>query len=176
MSAIEASPRVTKDYTFLLPNGLLVLLMTSIPYLLGIAQGTQERIFGGFVYALEDCYSYLAKMRLGAAGRWLFRIAYTPEPHPGTLFFPFHILLGKLATLLPGADLTARMVWVYHGARLVCGMVLLLTIYRFLTALTRPEERTLRRLAWLMTAWGGGLGWLLVALGRPDWLGSTPLD
>jgi len=173
----ELPPRITKDHAFLLPNILLVLFVTSVPYLLGAAMETEERIFGGFVYAIEDCYSYLAKMRLGAAGRWLFRIAYTPEPHPGTLFFPFHILLGKLAALLPESiNLTTRMVWVYHGARLVCGMILLLTVYRFLAALTGPEERTLRRLAWLMIAWGGGLGWLLVALGLPEWLGSIPLD
>jgi len=152
------------------------LVITSIPYVLGATLATESRIFGGFVYAVEDGYSYLAKMRQGAEGSWLFHIVYTPEPHIGTLFFPFHLLLGKVAALLPGPknNLTAQMVWVYHGARVVFGLGLLLTVYRFLASFT--EDLAVRRLAWLMVTFGGGLGWLLVALGHPDWLGSTPLD
>jgi hypothetical protein len=161
------------EYRFVLLVGILALAVTSIPYVLGAALA-EGRVFGGFVYALEDCYSYLAKMRQGAEGAWLFHIAYTPEPHMGTFFFPFHLLLGKVAALLPGNDLTARMVWVYHAARWVFGLGLLLTVYRFLAAFT--ERVAVRRLAWLMVTFGGGLGWLLVALQQPDWLGSTPLD
>jgi hypothetical protein len=153
---------------------ILALAITSIPYALGAALATESRVFGGFVYAVEDCYSYLAKMRQGAEGAWLFHVAYTPEPHPGALFFPFHLLLGKLAALVPGGDLTARMVWVYHGARVACGLALLLVVYRFLAEFT--ERVAVRRLAWLMVTFGGGLGWLLVALRQPDWLGSVPLD
>jgi len=167
------SPR---ELRFVLVFSVVALVITSIPYVLGATLATESRIFGGFVYAVEDGYSYLAKMRQGAEGSWLFHIAYTPEPHIGTLFFPFHLLLGKVAALLPGPknNLTARMVWVYHGARVVFGLGLLLTVYRFLASFT--EDLAVRRLAWLMVTFGGGLGWLLVALGHPDWLGSTPLD
>ena len=162
------------EWRFVLLFSVIALVVSSVPYALGAAQATDERVFGGFVYAVEDCYSYLAKMRQGAEGAWLFHIAYTPEPHPGALFFLFHLLLGKLAALLPGGDLTARSVWVYHGARLAFGLGLLLTVYRFLAALT--ERLAVRRLAWLMVTFGGGLGWLLLALGQSNWLGSMPLD
>jgi hypothetical protein len=162
------------EYRFVLIVGVLALAITSVPYVLGAALATEERVFGGFVYALEDCYSYLAKMRQGAEGAWLFHIAYTSEPHIGTLFFPFHLLLGKIAALLPGNDLTAQMVWVYHVARWVFGLGLLLTVYRFLAAFT--ERVAVRRVAWLMVTFGGGLGWLIVALGQSDWLGFSPLD
>jgi hypothetical protein len=145
-----------------------------LPYILGAAHATDDRVFGGFVYAVEDCYSYVAKMRQGAEGAWLFHLPYTPEPHPGSLFVPFHILLGKVAPLLPGDDLTTRMVWVYHGARLALGLGLLLTTYRFLAALCASVA--VRRLAWLMVAFGGGLGWLLLLLRQSNWLGSMPLD
>jgi hypothetical protein len=79
-----------------------------------------------------------------------------------------------VAALLPGRDLTARLVWVYHGARWIFGLGLLLTVYRFLASFT--ERVAVRRLAWLLVTFGGGLGWLLVALGQPGWLGSMPLD
>jgi len=186
----DANSRVARrnahEYRFVLVFSVVALAVTSIPYALGAAWATEDRVFGGFVYAVEDCYSYLAKMRQGAEGAWLFHVAYTPEPHRGALFFPFHLLLGKVAALLTGGGsstvseatlaggLTARMVWVYHGARVAFGLVLLVTVYRFLAACT--ERVPVRRLAWLMVTFGGGLGWLLVALGQPNWLGSTPLD
>jgi hypothetical protein len=171
---VASGARHSREYQFVFVLGIVALIVTSIPYTLGAAMATEDRVFGGFVYAIEDCYSYLAKMRQGAEGAWLFRIAYTPEPHRRALFFPFHLLLGKVAALLPGGDLTTRMVFVYHGARLIFGMVLLLVVYRFLAAFT--ERLAVRRLAWLMVTFGGGLGWLLVVVGKPGWLGSMPLD
>jgi len=163
-----------REWGWVLVVGAVALALTSVPYLLGLFLQTDERVFGGFVYAVEDGYSYLAKMRQGAEGAWLFHIVYTPEPHEGTPFYLFYMLLGKLAALLPGADLTARTVWVYHGARLLFGMGLLLTIYRFLAAFT--SRTAVRRLAFMLVTFGGGLGWLLTLLGQPEWLGSYPLD
>ena len=165
---------VRREYRFVLAFSAVALIITSIPYTLGAALATDDRVFGGFVYAVEDGYAYLAHMREGANGAWLFTLPYTPEPHSPRLFYLFHLLLGKLAVLLPTNDLTTRMVWVYHGARVVFGLGLLLTVYRFLAAFT--ERVAVRRLAWLMVTFGGGLGWLLVALGQPGWLGSMPLD
>jgi hypothetical protein len=176
MISLKRRPVVchSREYRFVLAFSILALAVTSIPYVLGAGSATQDRLFGGFVYAIEDCYSYLAKMRLGAEGAWLFRIAYTPEPHRGALFFLFHLLLGKVAASIPAGDLTTRMVWVYHSARMILGLTLLLTVYRFLAVLT--EQVAVRRLAWLLITYGGGLGWLLVVLGQPGWLGSMPLD
>ncbi len=162
------------EYRFVLVVGILALLLTSIPYLLGAILATDTRIFGGFVYGVEDCYTYLAKMRLGAEGKWLFRVSYTAEPSSATLYYPFYLLLGKIALLWPGGDLTTRIVRTYHTARVILGLGLLLTVYRFISTFT--DRVLVRRLAWLMVTFGSGLGWLLVALGQPDWLGSMPLD
>ena len=162
------------EWHFVLLWSLVAVTVTSIPYALGAGLATDDRVFGGFVCAVEDGYSYLAKMRQGAEGAWLFHIAYTSEPHPGALFFPFHLMLGKVAALLPGGALTTRMIWVYHVARVAFGFGLLAMVYRFLAALTTSV--TIRRLAWLLTTFGGGLGWFLVAIGAPEWLGSLPLD
>lgn len=163
-----------REWLWVVGVSLIALALTSVPYVLGLSLETGQYRFGGFVYAVEDGYSYLAKMHQGALGAWLFHIAYTPEPHPPALFFAFHLVLGRLAALLPGDDLTARLILVYHAARLAFGLVLLLTVYRFLSALTGSVE--IRRLGFLLVAFGGGLGWLLVALGQPEWLGSLPLD
>jgi hypothetical protein len=162
------------EWCWVLAAGLFVVAVTCVPYLVAGLHQTPERVFSGCILLAEDCYSYLAKMRQGAEGAWQFQIAYTPEPHSATLFFLFHLALGKLALLWPGGDLTLKLVVIYHVARVVFGLGLLLTIYFFLAALT--SDVGTRRLAWAMVAVGGGLGWLLAALGQIRWLGSMPLD
>jgi len=34
----------------------------------------------------------------------------------------------------------------------------------------------IRRVAFLLITFGGGLGWVLMLAGQPNWLGSPPLD
>jgi hypothetical protein len=167
-------PVTWPEWRWTLLLGLIVLAATSLPYLLAWSRETPERTFSGCILLVEDCYSYLAKMRQGADGAWLFHISYTPEEHPGTLLYPFYLLLGKAASSLPGDDLTTKLLVVYHLARVVFGLGLLLATYRFLATLTRRV--LIRRLAWIIVALGGGLGWLLTALGQVRWLGHVPLD
>jgi len=175
---VEARGQVTRrEWWWALAWAAVALAITCVPYLLGAALSSPERVFGGFVIGVEDGYSYLAKMGEGARGAWLFHIVYTSEPHNGALFFLFHILLGKLAALVAGIGdwpLTETMVVVYHVARVVSGVLLLLTVYRFIATFT--ASRAIRRLAFLIVAFSGGLGWLLLLLGQPNWLGHAPID
>ncbi len=148
---------------------IVALLLTSLPYLLGWALSGPDMVFDGFVFNIEDMHAYLSRMGQGARGAWLVRIAYTPEPHQGVLLFLFYVLLGKVAA---GTGLS--LVAVFHLARLICGALMLGVTYRFLAALT--GSIAVRRLAFLLITFGGGLGWLLILAGRGEWLGSLPLD
>ena len=47
---------------------LIILIITSIPYLIGALSSTPDRVFSGFVIAVEDGNLYLAKMNEGARG------------------------------------------------------------------------------------------------------------
>ncbi|MGH2522532.1 MAG: hypothetical protein ACRDH2_08510, partial [Anaerolineales bacterium] len=125
--------------------------------------------FSGFLLAVEDGNSYLAKMGEGAHGAWRFTLAYSSEPQRGAFVFLFYLLLGKLA----GTSHEAQGM-VYHLARLACGFALLLVSYRFLAEFL-PRVRQ-RRLALLWVALGGGLGWLLILLGQTQMFGSLPID
>jgi hypothetical protein len=175
---VESRGRVTRrEWLWALAWSAAALAITCVPYLLGAALSSPDRVFGGFVIGVEDGYSYLAKMGEGARGAWLFHIVYTSEPHQGALFFLFHILLGKLSALVSGIrywSLTETMVVVYHAARVLFGGLLLLTVYRFIALFT--PSRAIRRLAFLIVAFSGGFGWLLLLLGQPNWLGSSPVD
>ncbi len=148
---------------------VVALIVTSIPYGIGVARSTPDRVFSGATFAVEDVNSYFAKMRQGASGAWWFHIVYTSEPHEGALFFLFHLLLGKVAALT-GLSLEGT----YHLARLIFGALMLVTLYRFIAAFS--GSTAVRRIAFLLVTFGGGLGWVLLLTGQPNWLDSPPLD
>ncbi|MCP4539552.1 MAG: hypothetical protein GY832_20650 [Chloroflexi bacterium] len=157
------------EYRFVLACGVIALIITSIPYLLGVSLTTGDRVFGGFVYAVEDGNSYLTKMQVGAAGHWLFYLAYTPEPHQGGLFFLYYILLGKLSRLF-GLSMAVGL----HLSRLVTVPFGLLCYYRFIAYWT--SDRAARKLGLVLFGFTAGLGWLWVALGGEATLGAMPVD
>ncbi|HVO68899.1 MAG TPA: hypothetical protein VMT24_02570 [Aggregatilineaceae bacterium] len=155
----------------------VVMLVTTLPYVIGwLSEGDQWQ-FGGFLFGVEDGYSYLAKMRLGARGDWLFTIRYTAEPHQGALLFLPYILLGKLTGLFVSTaspDLPTALAVTFHIAQALCGFLLILVSYRFVAVfLRRPGSRLL---ALVLIALGGGLGWLLAILGLGHLFGSLPVD
>lgn len=155
----------------------LVMVITTIPYVAGWYSSTDDWTFGGFVFGADDGNSYLAKMRLGARGDWLFTLRYTHEPHDGAQLFLPYILLGKLAALFANPDgpqLVAALIVTFHAARIVFGTALLLVSYRF-AAQFLPQPGT-RMTALVLIALGGGLGWLLPFFGAGDLFGSLPVD
>lgn len=147
----------------------VALIITSLPYAVGALRSTPEQVFSGFVIAVEDGNLYLAKMNQGAQGAWLFHLPYTSEPHLGTLFHVFYLLLGKAAAitaLLPPISL-------FHLARVISAALFLVVLYRFIAMFV--ASRAARRLAFLLITFSGGLGWLLILIGQPNWLGSAPM-
>jgi len=149
----------------------LVMLVITLPYLLGYFAEGQAYRFTGFVFGVEDGNSYIAKMLNGSTGDWLFRTPYTAYPQAGLFMYIPYLLLGKLAAP-PG--LHEQLVSLYHLFRFFAGMLAILASYDFLAYFIR--EIRLRRFGVVLACLGGGLGWLLVLLGRQIWLESLPLD
>jgi hypothetical protein len=158
-----------REWLFALAWGVVLIGVTSLPYGVGVLASTPEKQFGGFVYNVFDCNSYVAKMRQGARGEWLFTLPYTSEPHQGALIYPFYLLLGKVAAWsgLP-------LLWTYHLARPVCTLGLVVSVYAFVARFTRWLP--IRRMAFLLALFSSGLGWLLTLLGLSPWLGDMPID
>jgi len=150
---------------------LLLMVVTTVPIWLAFRSASPEWRFSGFLLAVEDGNSYIAKMNLGASGAWLFRSPYTAMPQRGTLAFLPYLLLGKLAA---PPELHLQLVLLFQLFRLTAIPVLVLAVYR-LAALVSTEPRT-RRWATVLATAGGGLGWVLALAGSGQWLGSLPLD
>ncbi len=149
--------------------GLLVLAVSSIPYGLGYGFAPAGMEFGGLLVDLDDGYSYLAAMRQGFDGGWKYQILFTPEEHSGAYLHTFYLSLGKLSSLL-GLSL----IQTYHLARLTCGLLLLVTAYVFLSHFLRREGP--RLVAYLLTSFSSGLGWLVLLSGSTTLQGLSPID
>ena len=90
--------------------------------------------FTGFIFASDDPDSYLANMRLAQYG-WKYHFMFTPEETKGGYIFLFYIFLGKLALLSK-----VPFIVMFHLARVVSGMVLLLSGWLFLKTLNLTDS------------------------------------
>ncbi|HUX75592.1 MAG TPA: hypothetical protein VMY40_02990, partial [Anaerolineae bacterium] len=137
---------------------LVLVVASSLPYVVAWMVRPAGTHFTGLLVNPLDGHSYIAKMRQGLDGSWRFRLAFTPEPQEGAYLFLLHIALGHVAhwTVLP-------LIAVYHGARVLAGVVLLLVAYRFIASL--GGEQGQRRLALLLVGVSSGLGWLVAPAG-----------
>ena len=151
---------------------LLLLILTTIPYLIAWVQQGEDWRFSGFLFGVEDGNSYLGKMRLGGRGVWDFYLFYTPESHDAVplVFLPY-ILPGQIVgALIPETDPahTTALILTFHVMRLLCTALLIFVLDRFIGAFIRSEKTRFMALA--LATIGGGLGWLITFTGTlpPD--------
>jgi hypothetical protein len=149
------------EYRWLVISSISVVLIASLPYLAGALAATPDRLFTGLQVNPLDGVSYLAKMRLGWNGAWLFQLRFTAEQGSGALLFTYFIALGHVARLF-----NLPLITTFHLARLVGGFALLWTIYHLIARCT--DSIDLRRRTWWLVALSSGLGWLAALLGHAD--------
>lgn len=128
---------------------------TLLPYLAAARMAGPGSTFAGFLLNPLDGFSYLAKMRQGAGGSWLFTLPYASQPGPGVFLYVYHLLLGHLASWAGLSLLT-----VYHAARVAGATGMFLAAFAFFGVCLRT--RRARWIAFLLALFGSGLGWLLL--------------
>ncbi len=161
---------MTKSETrWALVYSLILAAATSLPYLFAALSSDNAWSFTGFLVAVEDGNSYIAKMLSGSKGAWLFRSPYSTMEQSGVLAFLPYLLLGKLSS-----GTHDQLVVLYHLFRILAVPALVLAVYRFSAVFI--ESIALRRWTVIMATIGGGLGWLLILLGQPEVAGSLPLE
>lgn len=152
------SVRATRSQAAGLGLSLAVAAVTLLPYLLAQRMVGSGEVFSGFLINPLDGFSYLAKMRQGADGSWLFHLPYAADPGNGAFVYVYLLFLGHLARAI-GAPL----ITVYHGARLVAAAAMFVAAFAFFGRVS-PEGR-IRWSAFLLVLFGAGLGWALLPLG-----------
>lgn len=166
-NTLKFTPRPRWVYLF----AILVMVITTLPYLMGYAAAGEGWRFTGFVFGVEDGNSYIAKMLSGASGEWLFRTPYTAVPQRGVIAFLPYLLLGKLTA--PPAQ-HAQLVALFHLFRFGAGILAILASYDFIALFI--DNQTLRRWGLALASLGGGLGWVLLLLGKKSLFGWLPLE
>jgi hypothetical protein len=154
----QIAPITPPEWRWAIRWSVIVLILSCLPYLIALLLTPAGWEFAGILVNPLDGHSYLAKIRQGMAGSWLFQLTYTPEPGAGAFIFTFYLGLGHLA-----AWLGLSPILIFHLARLVSGLVLLLVAFGFIAWVTpHPHER---RLAFVLVMTASGLGWLGVIFG-----------
>ena len=138
-------------------SGVLVVAST-LPYVIAALATPADLFYTGLLSNPEDGHAYLARMQQGLGGAWLYRLAFTAEPHTGAFLFTYYLFLGHVARWsgLPP-------ILVFHLARMSNGFLLLLVLYY---TIAHFVDRPQRQFAFLTTSLGSGLGWLAVLLGK----------
>lgn len=157
------APRRRPGPRFALVLAASVALTSLLPYLLAYLWTPPGHHFAGFFFIADDATTYLAKMRQGADGSWLWNDPYTSEPHGGVFLFSFYLLFGHLAGLLQLPLIAA-----YHLARISGGIALVIAADQLCRRVV-PEHR---RLALVLVILGSGAGFLVQAMGNPYVFGS----
>ena len=144
-----------EEKRWLLYFSLILVVVTTLPYVLGFAMQGQEWRFSGFFLGVEDGNSYIAKMLSGANGNWLFKTPYTAYSQEGAFAFIPYLLLGKL-TAPPGQH--EQLLALFQLFRCLGIFAMVYTTYAF--AAFFLKEVKARRFAAVLAMVGGGLGFL----------------
>jgi hypothetical protein len=149
---------IAKEYKWLMVWTVVVVAAASVPYLVAYLATPDGLFYLGFLSNPEDGHTYLAKMRQGWQGDWLFHLAFTPEPHQGEFLFTYYLFLGHLSRWLGLPSIL-----ILHLARAVNGALLVVVVYY--AAAQFFADVAQRRFAFWLTVVGSGLGWLVTFFG-----------
>ncbi len=144
------------EWRFVGVVAVIILLLSSLPYVFALLTAPSDKHFMGFVYNVSDHGQYLSWYK-GFQTSFLIPNTLTPEPNPAVFFNLLWFILGRLGYYTGWSYIA-----VYQLFRWVSGAFFLGMVYVF-SALFFPDVRQ-RRTAFLVTTLGSGLGWILVVL------------
>jgi hypothetical protein len=157
-SAYNLAMASRNEITKALLLSLGVALLTLVPYIFACTLAQPDQVFSGFLINPLDGFSYLAKMRQGLEGNWVFQLPYTAEPGEGTFLFVYFLFLGHLAKWTG-----IQLLHLYHLARIVGASLMFVTAFRLLSHFIK--EKPVRWSAFYLLLFGAGLGWIGLPFG-----------
>jgi hypothetical protein len=165
-----SKPQISRgERLFLLGLIAAVLLLSTLPYIAGYYAQTSDRVFIGAVFDKMDYAVHLATMQLGARGEWKYQFQFTSEAHQGAYVKLFYIFLGHVSAWT-GLSVEST----YQVSRWVFGALALLVIYYWIAQTF--SSRWVRGFAFLLAAFGSGLGWLQLVTGLLPKADISPID
>lgn len=143
-----------KEWIWLTISIFLILLASTIPYLVGYNAQDEDVRFAHAAFDPQDIAAHHAAMQLGYQGHWKFRLLFSPDPQQGAYVRLLYIFLGHLARWF---ELSIPLT--YQIARLIFGFTACLAVYVLFATIFQHVHY--RRLGFLLAVLGSGLGWLM---------------
>ena len=137
------------------PFMVLALLMSAGVYWLAEVTAPADMVFTGALVNHNDVSSYLAAMRQGGEGRWLFNIQFSPETWRPVLMLPMYMIAGKVLPAVSGSYRPAYDFLRIAGV-LLTGVALFIWLRHVFPG--RPRHQMS---GWLLIIFGSGIGWLV---------------
>ncbi len=162
-------PITRAEWRWVLAASVLVLLLSTIPYLAGYLSETADLRFGGAVFDRQDYNVHLASIHTGLRGDWQYPLLHTSENVSPAYIKSFYIVVGQIGRIGRASPPA-----LYEATRWLCGLWMLLMLYAFAARFLWSVP--LRRAAFLFGALGSGIGWLLMVFQwQPD-PNISPID
>jgi hypothetical protein len=170
----QRSAQVTRaEWRWVVVAATAVMALTCVPYLFGWFITPPGWRYMGLLANPDEHNVYLGWMREAERGHAFFFDPLTTEPQRAQFFQVFFLVLGAVARVTH-----APLIWVYHAARVIAGMLLLVGVYGL--AAQMLDSRLARRLAWALVAFSSGFGWIYaLAMARAPVAGGAapnPID
>lgn len=145
----------TQERRWVIFWGGVFVILTMIPYAIAMLVSDDTWHFFGVLATPQDNAAYLAKMRQGTEGYWLFELRYTPDAHDKAGLFLFYLLLGQISRILGLSTIVT-----FHLVRIIASLFMFTAFYQ-LGASVWQRERP-RRLFFVFVSLASGLGWLAI--------------
>jgi len=156
----------SRDWLWFMVITIVVLALSTIPYIVGFKTQDSESVFSGSVFYVPDYSVHMGAMQLGYRGDWKYQLLFTSEEHQGAFVKLPYVFLGHAARWFGlSPPLTFQL------ARLIFGFFACLVIYWFISQ-AFPDSFS-RNLSYLLAIMGSGLGWLQWIL---DWIPRPMID
>lgn len=127
-------------------------ILSILPFLLGVLTAPAGSPYVGFQYNTDDHMVYAAWMRQAMDGHFLFDNRFAIDPQPGLTVQTYFFALGLVAKAV-------GIPWAAAIARAFFSGLLVLLLERLLRWTSLPDGA--RKLALVVTVFGGGIGFLL---------------
>jgi hypothetical protein len=141
-----------REWRFVLWITILVILLTTIPFIYGYLTAPANKFFTGLQSLAPGdfnvYYSYLEQVK---QGNWIFKDIFTSEQHSAFFFNPFWLIVGLFGKVFDLPNL-----FTYQFFRIILTPVFLLTLY-FFTSLFFKEVFK-RKICFIFLIFASGLG------------------
>jgi hypothetical protein len=152
----EEARATSREWPFVLTVIVVVLILTSLPYIFGFRSAPPDKVFMGLTLNVPDHTQYFSWMRELTTAH-LSANKLTPEPNQPVFFNLLWWMMGRAGNFL-GLGYAGM----FQVLRIVSGILFFLMIYRLFSWIFKDPLQ--RKTAFLITTFASGFGWVLVAM------------